>query len=53
MINFIISVFFKEVYYVKTNTVFSLSDKGAFIIGTDFMCDGGATASYYYGPLRP
>lgn len=52
MINFIISVFFKEVYYVKTNTVFSLSDKGAFITGTDFMCDGGATASYYYGPLR-
>lgn len=53
MINFIISVFFKEVYYVKTNTVFSLSYKGAFITGTDFMCDGGATASYYYGPLRP
>ena len=21
--------------------------------GTDFMCDGGATASYYYGPLKP
>ena len=20
--------------------------------GTDFMCDGGATASYYYGPLK-
>ena len=53
MINFIISVFFKEVYYVKTNTIFSLSDKGAFITGTDFMCDGGATASYYYGPLKP
>lgn len=53
MINFIISVFFKEVYYVKTNTVFSLSDRGAFITGTDFMCDDGATASYYYGPLRP
>ena len=29
------------------------SDKGAFIIGADFMCDGGATASYYYGTLRP
>lgn len=53
MINFIISVFFKEAYYVKTNTVFSLSDNGAFITGTDFMCEGGATASYYYGPLRP
>lgn len=30
-----------------------LSDKGAFITGTDFMCDGGATASYYYGALKP
>lgn len=26
-----------------------MGDKGAFITGTDFMCDGGATASYYYG----
>lgn len=30
-----------------------MSDKGAFITGTDFMCDGGDTASYYYGPLKP
>lgn len=30
-----------------------MSNKGAFITGTDFMCDGGATASYYYGPLKP
>lgn len=30
-----------------------MSDKGAFITGTDFMCDGGATASFYYGPLKP
>lgn len=30
-----------------------MSEKGAFITGTDFMCDGGATASYYYGPLQP
>ncbi|MDO5521013.1 MAG: SDR family oxidoreductase [bacterium] len=30
-----------------------MSDKGAFITGTDFMCDGGATASYYYGALKP
>lgn len=27
-------------------------DKGAFITGTDFLIDGGATASYFYGPLR-
>lgn len=30
-----------------------LSDKGAFISGSTFLIDGGATASYYYGPLRP
>lgn len=30
-----------------------MSDKGAFITDTDFMCDGGATASYFYGPLKP
>ncbi len=26
---------------------------GAFITGADFLVDGGATASYFYGPLRP
>lgn len=26
---------------------------GAFITGADFLIDGGATASYFYGPLRP
>lgn len=30
-----------------------MSDKGAFITGADFLIDGGATASFYYGPLRP
>lgn len=30
-----------------------MSEKGAFITGTDFLVDGGATASYFYGPLRP
>ena len=30
-----------------------LSDKGAFITGSTFLCDGGATASYFYGPLKP
>lgn len=29
-----------------------LSDKGAFITGADFLIDGGATASYFYGPLQ-
>lgn len=30
-----------------------MSDRGAFITGADFLIDGGATASYFYGPLRP
>ena len=30
-----------------------LSDRGSFITGADFLADGGATASWYYGPLRP
>lgn len=30
-----------------------MSDKGAFITGSTFLIDGGATASYYYGALRP
>ncbi len=30
-----------------------MSDKGAFITGSDFLADGGATASYFYGPLKP
>lgn len=29
-----------------------MSDRGAFITGSDFLVDGGATASYFYGPLR-
>ena len=30
-----------------------MSNKGAFITGSDFLIDGGATASYFYGPLKP
>ena len=30
-----------------------MSDAGAFITGSDFLIDGGATASYYYGSLNP
>lgn len=30
-----------------------LEDKGAFITGSDFLIDGEATASYFYGPLQP
>lgn len=30
-----------------------LNDKSSFITGADFLIDGGATASYFYGPLKP
>ncbi|MCA5578502.1 SDR family oxidoreductase [Enterocloster clostridioformis] len=30
-----------------------MSGKGAFITGSTFLIDGGATSSYYYGPLKP
>lgn len=30
-----------------------MSDRGAFITGADFLIDGGAIASYFYGPLKP
>lgn len=30
-----------------------MGPQGAFITGSDFLIDGGATASYYHGPLQP
>jgi len=30
-----------------------MSPQGAFITGADFLIDGGATASFFYGPLKP
>lgn len=30
-----------------------MSNRGAFITGADFLIDGGATASYFYGALKP
>ena len=30
-----------------------MSDAGAFITGSTFLADGGATASFYYGSLQP
>lgn len=30
-----------------------MSEKGAFITGADFLIDGGSTASWFYGPLKP
>ena len=31
----------------------AMSQGRAFITGTDFLIDGGATVSYFYGPLKP
>lgn len=30
-----------------------MSQQGAFITGSDILIDGGATASFFYGPLQP
>ena len=30
-----------------------MSDRGSFITGSDILIDGGATASFFYGPLKP
>ena len=30
-----------------------MSDRAQFITGSTFLIDGGATASYFYGPLKP
>ena len=38
---------------VANVTELIMSDKGAFITGSDILVDGGATASYFYGKLRP
>ena len=30
-----------------------MSERAGFITGSTFLVDGGATASFYYGPLQP
>ena len=30
-----------------------MDSRSSFITGSDFLIDGGATASYFYGPLQP
>jgi NAD(P)-dependent dehydrogenase (short-subunit alcohol dehydrogenase family) len=34
-------------------TAFVLSDRASFMTGSALLMDGGATASYFYGPLQP
>jgi NAD(P)-dependent dehydrogenase (short-subunit alcohol dehydrogenase family) len=38
---------------VANVTELLMMPQGAFITGSDFLIDGGATASYFYGPLKP
>ena len=38
---------------VATLAELMLDSRGAFITGSDFLIDGGATASFFYGPLKP
>lgn len=32
---------------------FIMGEQGGYITGSDFLVDGGVTASWYYGPLQP
>lgn len=38
---------------VATVAELLMSDRGTFITGSDFLMDGGVTASYWYGDLSP
>ena len=38
---------------VSTVADLLLSEQGSFITGSDILIDGGATASYFYGKLKP
>jgi hypothetical protein len=38
---------------VGTLAALLMGRDGAFITGSDFLIDGGVTASYYYGELAP
>jgi NAD(P)-dependent dehydrogenase (short-subunit alcohol dehydrogenase family) len=38
---------------VATVDALLLGPEGAFITGSDFLIDGGVTASYFYGELAP
>jgi len=38
---------------IGTLGAFLMGRDGAFITGSDFLIDGGVTATYFYGDLRP
>ena len=43
----------EELFHPVNEGSLEMSDAGAFITGSTFLADGGATASYFYGPLQP
>jgi NAD(P)-dependent dehydrogenase (short-subunit alcohol dehydrogenase family) len=38
---------------VATVAALLMGSDGAFVSGSDFLIDGGVTASYFYGDLAP
>lgn len=57
----LLHTYVREVFAVRPGTAdevanlaeLVMSRRGAFITGSDFLIDGGATASFFYGPLKP
>lgn len=57
----LLHTYVREVFEVRPGTAdeaanlaeLVMSRRGAFITGSDFLIDGGATASFFYGPLKP
>ena len=57
----LLHTYVREVFAVRPETAdevanlaeLVMSRRGAFITGSDFLIDGGATASFFYGPPKP
>ena len=57
----LLHTYVREVFAVRLGTAdevanlaeLVMSRRGAFITGSDFLIDGGATASFFYGPPKP
>lgn len=57
----LLHTYVREVFAVRPGTAdevanlaeLVMSRRGAFITGSDFLIDGGATASFFYGPPKP
>ena len=57
----LLHTYVREVFAVRPGTAdevanlaeLVMSRRGAFITGSDFLIDGGATASFFYGSPKP